>query len=251
LSPILLQMAVFSSIDATERAAGPTTLTVSGEIQLAGRAPVPIRSSYTSEGAVSLQASLAAAIPLSYILQGGFPELRVTGVKLHIDSTDGHRQLQIEDVTVSKREAHPGDLVELAAHLTGENGREIIRKVDYRIPSGIAAGTLYFSVSDGPQTSMTELRTLYGSNPRSAEELVRAVTLVHPTDRAYVRVWRGDPDFQIAGVDLPDPPPSIAMLLGANAGNAQVKNSKVADFELSVPGWVISGAKTVQVEVKH
>ena len=78
LSPILLQMAVFNSIDGTERAAGPSTLTVEGEIQLRDRQPVPIRSSYSSEGAVSLQASLAAAIPLGYLLQGGFPDIHVS-----------------------------------------------------------------------------------------------------------------------------------------------------------------------------
>ncbi len=72
LSPILVQMAAFNAIDGTERAAGPVTLNVTGEIALANRKSVPIRSSYSSEGAVSLQASLAAAIPLSYILQGGF-----------------------------------------------------------------------------------------------------------------------------------------------------------------------------------
>jgi len=251
LSPILLQMAVFNAIDGTERAAGPSTLTVSGEIQFAGRASAPIRTTYSSEGAVSLQASLAAAIPLSYILQGGFPELRVTGVKLAVESVDQHRQLQIEDVTISKREVHPGESVELTAHMTGEDGREISRRVQYSIPSGMAAGTLYFSVADGPQTSLTDLRTLYGANPRSAEELVRAVSLVRATDRAYVRVWRADADFQVAGVDLPDPPPSIGMLLAGNIGNTQVKNSKVADFELTAPGWVVAGAKTVQVEVKN
>lgn len=251
LSPILLQMAVFNAIDATERSAGPATLTVSGEIELAGRNPVPIRSSYSGEGAVSLQASLAAAIPLGYILQGGFPDLRITGVKLRIDSADRHQQLQIEDVTISKREARPGDTVELTARMTGENGLELNRKIDWRVPPGIAPGTFYFSVADGPQTSLTELRTLYGANPRSADELVAAIKLVHSADRAYVRVWRADPDFQLGGVDLPDPPASVAMLFAANSANQQVKNSKVASFEIAAPGWVISGAKTAQLEVKN
>ena len=234
LSPILLQMAVFNAIDGTERAAGPVTLTVSGEIELAGRKPVPIRSSYSAEGAVSLQASLAAAIPLGYILQGGFPELRVTGVKLHVDSADRHKQLQIEDLTLSKREAYPGDLVQLTARMTGENGLEVQRSMDWHVPPGIAPGLIYLSVADGVQTSATDLRTLYSSNPRSADELVAAVNLVRANDRAYVRIWRAEPDFQIAGVDLPDPPPSIAILLASNSANQQVKNSKLADFEMPV-----------------
>ncbi len=251
LSPILLQMAVFNAIDGTERAAGPVTLTVSGEIELAGRKAVPIRSSYSAEGAVSLQASLAAAIPLGYILQGGFPELQVTGVKLHIDSADRHKQLQIEDVSLSKREAHPGDVVQLTARMTGENGLELARQVEWRVPAGIAPGLIYFSVADGVQTSATDLRTLYAANPRSAEELIAAVNLVRANDRAYVRIWRAEPDFQVAGVDLPDPPPSVAMLLATNAGNQQVKNSKITDFEMPVTGWVVAGAKTVQLEVKN
>jgi len=251
LSPILLQMSAFSAIDGNERAAGPSAITVSGEISLAGRPPVPIRSIYSGEGAVSLQASLAAAIPLSYILQGGFPELRVTGVKLRIDAVDKHKQLQIEDVTLSKREVHSGDLVSLTTRMTGENGQELSREMQYRVPSGAANGTLYFSVADGPQTSLAELRTLTSANPRSADELIAAVNLVRSADKAYVRVWRADPDFQIAGVDLPDPPPSVAMVLAANTANTQVRNSKVTQFEWDVPGWVVSGAKTVQLEVKN
>ena len=251
LSPILLQMAVFNSIDATERAAGPVTLTVSGEIELAGRKAIPIRSSYSAEGAVSLQASLAAAIPLGYILQGGFPELRVSGVKLRVDSADQHKQLQIEDVSLSKREAHPGDQIQLTARMTGEDGLEVKRNIDWRIPPGIAPGLIYLSVADGVQTSATDLRTLLAANPRSADELTAAIDLVRATDRAYVRVWRAEPDFQVAGVDLPDPPPSVAMLLSLNVGNQQVRNSKLAEFEMPVPGWVVAGAKTVQIEVKN
>ncbi|MDQ6676344.1 MAG: hypothetical protein M3Z09_03510 [Acidobacteriota bacterium] len=251
LSPILLQMSAFSAIDGNERAAGPSAITVSGEISLAGRPPVPIRSIYSGEGAVSLQASLAAAIPLSYILQGGFPELRVTGVKLRIDAVDKHKQLQIEDAALSKREAHPGDLVSLTARMTSENGLELTREMQYRVPAGTANGTLYFSVADGPQTSLADLRTLTSANPRSADELIAAVNLVRPADKTYVRVWRADPDFQIAGVDLPDPPPSVAIVLAANTANTQVRNSKVAQFEWDLSGWVVSGAKTVQLEVKN
>ena len=177
--------------------------------------------------------------------------MRVSGVKLLVDSSDQHKQLQIEDVSLSKREAHPGDQIQLTARMTGENGLEVKRNIDWRIPPGIAPGLIYLSVADGVQTSATDLRTLLAANPRSADELTAAIDLVHATDRAYVRVWRAEPDFQVAGVDLPDPPPSVAMLLASNTGNQQVKNSKLADFEITVPGWVVVGAKTVQIEVKN
>ena len=251
LSPILLQMAVFSAIDGRERAAGEASLTVSGQIELENGPAVPIRNVYSGQGALALQASLAAAIPLAYIQQAGFNGLRVKAVDLAIDATDKRRELQIEDVTLSQREAHPGDSVELVTRMTGEGGVQLSRSVRYQVPLGAGPGTLFFSVADGPQTSLAELRSLYGANARTREQLIAAVNRLRPNDKAYVRVWRSDSDFLISGEDLPDPPPSISMILAANAANQQVKNSKVAELVLDADGMMVTGAKTVQLEVRN
>ena len=70
--------------------------------------------------------------------------------------------------------------------------------------------------------------------------------------KAYVRVWRPEPNFQIEGEDFPDPPPSLALILGASQTAAtQARNSKVAELEISAGDAVITGGKTVQVEVKE
>jgi hypothetical protein len=251
LSPILLQMAVFSAIDGRERAAGESSITVSGQIEMENGTAVPIRNVYSGQGALAVQASLAAAIPLGYIQQAGFNGLRVKAVELAIDATDKRRELQIEDVTLSRREAHPGDTVELVARMTSESGLQISRSVRYQVPLGAGPGTLFFSVADGPQTSLAELRSLYGANARTPEQLIAAVNRLRPNDKAYVRVWRSEADFLISGESLPDPPPSVSMLLAANAANQQVKNSKVAELVLDAGGMMVTGAKTVQLEVRN
>ncbi len=251
LSPILIQMAVFSTIDGTERAAGESSLSVSGQIQLENGTAVPIRNVYSGQGGLALQASLAAALPLSYIQQAGFAGVQVKAINLTIDSTEKRGQLQIEDVTLSRRDAHPGDTVELFARMTAEDGTQLNRSVRYRIPTGAAPGTLFFSVADGPQTSLADLRSLYGANPRTPEQLIDAVNRLRPNDKAYVRVWRADADFLISGDDLPDPPPSVSMILATSTSNQQVKNSKVAELVLDANGMMVTGAKTVQLEVRN
>lgn len=251
LSPILLQMAVFSAIDGTERAAGESSLTVSGNIELEGGTAVPIRSLYSGQGALALQASLAAALPLSYLQQSGFPAVRVKAVNLNIDSANVKKELQIEDVTLSRKEAHPGDTIELVARMTGENGLQVNRSLQYRLPAGTGPGTLFFSVADGPQTSLAELRAVYGSNPRTPEQVIATVNRLRANDRAYVRVWRSDADYLISGEDLPDPPPSVALILSGNAANQTVKNSKVTEFVLDGNGMLVTGAKTAQLEVRN
>ena len=251
LSPMLLQMAVFSAIDGMERGVGESSITLSGTIELEGRPPVPIRNVYTGEAAIALQASLGASLPLAYITQSGFDSLRLKGVHLSIDAVDLRRQLQIEDVSLSRREAHPGDTVEVITRLSGDNGFELIRSARYHIPVGAPPGTVFFSVADGPQTSLAELRASLGANIRTPEQLVGQLSRLRANDKAYVRVWSSSPDFQIGGEDLPDPPPSIALILSASSANQQLRNSKLAEFELDGAGMVVAGAKTVQLEVRH
>jgi hypothetical protein len=68
-------------------------------------------------------------------------------------------------------------------------------------------------------------------------------------------VWRADPAFQLEGADLPDPPASVAMILGGSqstlAGVTQTRNSKIAQLEVDGGDYVLSGVKTVQLEVKE
>ncbi len=251
LSPILLQMAVFSAIDGTERTVGASSLSVDGEIELENRPALKIRNLYAGEGGLPVQASLAAAIPLAYILQPNFPGLRVKGIHLTIDSADTRKQWQIEDVSLSRRQIRPGETVELTARLSSDNGAEITRSVRYQVPASTAPGTLFFSVADGLQTSLTELRASSAATARTPEQLLAAVNKLRANDKAYVRVWRADPDFQLSGDDLPNPPPSVAMVLSANSANQQVRNSKIADLALDANGILVSGAKTVQLEVKN
>jgi hypothetical protein len=69
-----------------------------------------------------------------------------------------------------------------------------------------------------------------------------------------VRVWRGDMAFQLEGSDLPAPPASVALVLESAqnnvAGITQARNSKIASMEIDGGDMVISGVKTIQVDVK-
>ena len=57
------------------------------------------------------------------------------------------------------------------------------------------------------------------------------------------------------GRDLPDPPPSLALILNkAQAGGANWFNwrgSKVTEIEIPAGANVVTGTKTAQIEVKQ
>jgi hypothetical protein len=158
-------------------------------------------------------------------------------------------------VQSSKRTVRPGEEIELATVLAGDNGVEVVRKVRYRVPDGAEPGALYFTVADGASTNLTEFRQILTNPPKSVPQLVSTVNSLRANTKAYIRVWRTDPAYQLEGVDFPDPPPSVALILAAAqpalGAISQIRNSKLAELEIAAGEMMISGSKTIQVEVKE
>jgi len=256
LSPLLLQMAVYSTIDATERTVGASSLRIAGEVEFQD-APAPVRvdNMFAGDNGSAMQASLSAAIPVAYVMQSAFNGLQLKRVDIQIEAYDRKKQLTIESVTASRHEVRAGEKLDLNVTLSGENGVEVDRRLTYEIPIGALAGTLYFTVADANTANISDFRQILTSNPHSASQLITTVNNLHPNTKAYVRVWRTDPAYQLEGSDLPSPPASIALILSGSqssvAGLTQVRKSKIAEMELDGGDMVISGVKTIQVEVKE
>jgi hypothetical protein len=130
-----------------------------------------------------------------------------------------------------------------------------VRRLEYQVPIGAEPGILYFTVADANSANIADFRQVLTATPRSPVQLVSTVNNLHPNTKAYIRVWRADPAFQLEGSDLPDPPASVALILGSSQssspGITQTRNSKVAEMEIDGGDMVINGTKTVQVEVKE
>jgi hypothetical protein len=71
---------------------------------------------------------------------------------------------------------------------------------------------------------------------------------------AYLRVWRAGPTYTVEGRDLPDPPASVAMILGRSQPGGQsglnVRGAELAEIQVASGGNVVTGSKTIQIEVR-
>ena len=252
LSPVLFQMALFSAIDSTERAQGVSSVVVHGAIEFENRKDkVQLQNIYAGDGGEAMQLSTATAIPLAYLMQAGFDTLKVKRISLQMESFDSKKQLNIGQVYLSRKEVKPGETIELMTQLEGENGMELTRSLKYTIPLGTAPGTLYFTVADGAQTSLAELKQIINETPHSPEQSIATVGRLKSSDRAYVRIWRAEPAYEVAGEELPDPPPSLALVLGSTQSVSQNRNSKIAELVIDAGEMMVTGSRTVQVEVKE
>jgi len=252
LSPYLMQMAVFSAIDATERATGANSILVHASIEFRNsQKPVEIRNIYAGEGSSAMAAAMNTAVPLSYLMQAGFDTLGIRRLSVKLESSNVKKDLSIGQVYLSKKEVKPGETVELMTLLDGQNGVELTNTVKYTIPQGAAPGLLYFTVADGGQTSIAELRQILTETPHSPEQLISNINRLHSSDKAYVRVWRAEPSYQVQGEEMPDPPPSLALVLGSTQNVTQNRNSKMAEIVIDAGNMMVTGSKTVQLEVKE
>ena len=255
LTPFLLQLAVFSAIDATERGLGSATVSLNGRIHFEGAVP-PVRldNLYSADINVPMVASFSAAAQLAYALQSGFAALQPARVELDIDVVEEKRQVQVDRLWASPATVRPGESLDIHMAFLAPDGVEIRKAFRYGVPVGAPPGPLQFTLTDAVQANLTDFVGILGQPLRSADQVVAVLNELRPNNRAYLRVTRDDPGFPISGRHLPDPPPSVALILrraqAASPGSLGAQTRLLErDFDFS--GSVVAGSRTIRVEVKQ
>lgn len=263
LTPFLIQTALFSVMDSTERSIGAGTLRLHGVVEFEDGAPaLTIQDVFVSDSALPQQAAADAVVPLAFVLGGGFTDLRMKSISFGLEPVDSKRQLHIAQVWASSHEVRPGDSVQITVVLKGENGLEMMPAAAYRVPIGASLGPLNFTVSDANTLNFPEFAGLSQSSAHTAADLIGMINDFRSSDAAYVRVWRQEPSFSVAGPsprgELTDPPPSVMLVLADPASSANTnsaltltRGSGIAELTIPVHSYVVTGAKTIQVEVKE
>ncbi len=161
LSPFIVQMAVYSAIDATERTLGMASYSLRGSVEFQPGVPaLKLDNSYAGDFNVPLQASIGVSSPLAYLMGAGFDALKIKNINLTIDASEHKRLLQIDQITPSRKEVHPGQSIDLIVGFTEENGVETEKTVRYTVPVGAPAGTLNFTASDASYSNLLDYQQL-------------------------------------------------------------------------------------------
>ncbi len=254
MTPLLMQMALFSAIDSTERSVGAQAYSVRGQLDF-DDGSVRVDDVYSGDVGVAVIASAGIGSPIAYALQSGFDALKLKTVSLDVSPVERRRQQQVVDL-MAARTVRPGEDLNLTVVMEGENGVDSSRRVQYRVPVGTPAGTLNFTIADATSTNVIEFQSAVATPQRSPQQVLSLLNGLRSNTKAYIRVWRAEPSFTVDGRDIPDPPPSLSMLLtrsqAGSANQVNTRGAKVAELEVpGAPGFVVTGTKTIQVEVKE
>ncbi len=252
LTPYLLQMALFSSIDATQRQVGASTLRLRGEARFGENIP-PLRldNIYSAPTNTALSAAATTSLMLYYVLLNA--NIAAEGINLTIEASDREEWAEIDRVWSDKRKVRPGETIELSAALKDADGNERIEKLHYRVPAGTPAGVMHLTFADADTVNLMEWQTFLGlRRAKDPAQLVATLNRLRRNDRLYLRVWRPQPAFRLNAESLPSPPASVAAVLGSapSGGSlAQAWRSVSAELEADPGLGVLHGDVTMQISV--
>jgi len=250
LTPLLVTISIFNSINARERSLGESTVSLRGSINVEGQPPIQLERRF-SAGTASLLAAGAVANPISDLLNSGFDDVTIRGINLDITASENVQAATLERISLDRTEVSSGDTVELQAYIRTDAGKLFVQRIPVQIPAEASSGQLMITVGDG--AALQESSAAKSFVPVNLGQLVGAMNKVKKNDRLYLRLQRPTPGVVIGTSELPNLPPSTVATLNSDrssGGYSPLTMSLVYERELAPAEYVITGQQTISVTIK-
>lgn len=249
LTPLLLNIAVFNSVTANERALGNSTIEIKGEIKVKGQNSIKFERRFAGMSATQF-AGASIAVPVNALLQSRFDNLEITDVNLNLTSIDGSRSAVLERIALDRTRVRAGETIEVQAFVRTESGKVFVQKVPVKIPADTPAGALVVAVGDG--NSIQQNAHSQQFVPKDIAELIKTINEVKKNDRLYVQIYRVSQGAIIGASELPNLPPSVLATLNNDRTAGGVKptvQTVLTEQEIPPAEFLIAGQQTLTIEV--
>ncbi|HLL75903.1 MAG TPA: SpoIVB peptidase S55 domain-containing protein [Pyrinomonadaceae bacterium] len=249
LTPLLLNITVYSTLTSTERSLGEATVSISGRIDVAGQQPIRLERRFSSMIA-GVQAAGSVAAPVAALLSSGFDDVTIKGITLDITSEDARKAGTLDRIALDRTEVGRGETVEVQAFVRTDSGRQFVQRIPVTIPTDIPLGQLVLFVGDGG--ALQQASAAQNFVPKDLTQLVGAINKIKKNDRLYVRLLRPSAGAVVGTDEMPSLPPSVVATLNSersSGGYTPTALSPVAEQELPPAEFVIEGQQLITVSV--
>jgi hypothetical protein len=249
LTPLLLNMTIYSTLTSSERSLGDSTISVRGKIEVKGQEPIQLERRFSTQGAGVMAAGSVAA-PVAALLSSGFDNVELGPITLDIAASDVRRTAALDRVALDRNEVRHGETVEVQAYVRTESGKQFVQRIPVEIPAGVPPGQLVLFVGDGG--SLQQASASQSFVPKDLSQLVGAINKLKKNDRLYVKLFRITPGAVIGTDEMPNLPPSFVATLNsdrASGGYTPTMLSPIAEKELPAAEYVINGQQLIGITV--
>jgi hypothetical protein len=249
LTPLLLNLTIFSTITSSERSLGDATISISGKINVVGQEAIQVDRRFSAANAPMLAAG-SIAVPVNALLSSGFENVQIGGITLDITSTETKYTASLERIALDRTEAGRGETVEVQAYVRTESGKQFVQRIPVQIPRDVPLGQLLVFVGDG--SALQQGSAAQAFVPQDLGQLVGAINKVKKSDRLYVKLFRITPGAVIGTSELPNLPPSVIATLNSDrtsGGYTPTLLSPIFEKELAPAEFVITGQQMIGIDV--
>jgi len=248
-TPLMTYAALLQTLGSYERQFGTSTYAVDGTATLAGHGTIAFRNLFSGDNTAT-PASAFIVAPITALIANDDEPVEVERLDLTFTATEAPQKATLERVWLDDPRPRPGRTVPLKVLLRTFRGEDVIRTVPVEIPAN-ANGSLSIIVSDGQRLQQAETRELRLPQPRSVDQIVRALNRTRRNDTLYVKLMSGDAGAVVNGEPLSSLPPSVLAVLESDRSGGTFNPLNSATLgEWSVPTeHAISGVRTLTLTI--
>lgn len=249
LTPLLLNMTIYSTLTSSERALGDSTVSVRGKIEVKGQEPIILERRFSMQGA-GISAAGSVAAPVQALLSSGFENVELGPITLDIAATDVRRVATLDRIALDRSEVRSGETVEVQAYVRTESGKQFVQRIPVQIPADVPPGQLVLFVGDGG--TLQQASASQSFVPQDLGQLVGAINKMKKNDRLYVKLFRITTGAVIGTDEMPNLPPSFVATLNsdrASGGYTPTVLSPLGEQELPPAEYVVNGQQLIGITV--
>ena len=254
LSPMLLNMAVFSAMISSEKLTGEVTVKSRVRIDLKGHPSVEAENVYA--GPLGLgNAVLGVTAPFAKLIRNPFEPVQIERVTFDLDvEAERAHTAHIKSIGLQKTSFQPGDTVHVTVSLRPYWGELQQVQEALVIPNQTPGGRLILKVSNASAHQKQEAKRAPGEyNARDLDHLIRLLGRAGRNNEMVVELLSGAQGVTIEGREVSRLPPSVLSVLRFSRSSDVVKQVRQTVVQRArIPtDYVLSGSQVVVLNVNR
>lgn len=250
LGPVLVRMAVVSSLISAEKLSGETTVDGAVKIYLKDRRPIQIEDTFAGLQGLGLSV-LGLTQPLAQVMQNSFEPVIVDSVVFQMSLQERTKAARISGVKLAKGHFEPGDTLQVDVTLSPLLGVEKTLSVMLKIPHYASGRVMLRVMSEKSSRSQDVKRApgLYEAN--GLDDVIRLVTSPGRSDVLVVELLSGEQTITVAGQAVGVLPKSVVTALSQIRESDVVQQARqtVLSRTQKTTNYVLVGSQTVLINM--
>jgi hypothetical protein len=249
--PLMTYASILNTLGSYERQYGAATYSVRGTTAVRKHDALAFNNLFSGDQA-AMNAAAYIVGPITALMGNDYEKVDVEGVNVTFATAEEPKTAMLERVWLDDPRPRAGRTVPLKVLFRTYRGDEVVRTLPIEIPTN-ASGTLSLLVSDGGRLGQTELRELRSPQPRSVDQMIKALNKGRRNNTLYVKLLGSEAGAVVNGELLSSLPPSVLGILEGdrNSGNFNpLHSATIAEWELPTE-HAVAGSRTLTITVSQ